>query len=95
VFLQRRVLYHPILFNIFINDIFDKCKRYDAITEKNIKKKKKNVGGDLFTNDKYFVDTFKIKILSYKIFFFKIKLMRKGVSIIKCPLESVNVTLGF
>jgi hypothetical protein len=70
-------------------------KRYDAITEKNIKKKKKNVGGDLFTNDKYFVDTFKIKILSYKIFFFKIKLMRKGVSIIKCPLESVNVTLGF
>jgi len=70
-------------------------KRYDEITEKKKKKKKKNVGGDLFTNDKYFVDTFKIKILSYKIFFFKIKLMRKGVSIIKCPLESVNVTLGF
>ena len=32
--------YHLFLFNIFINDIFDKCKKYGVITER---KQKKNV----------------------------------------------------
>jgi len=35
----------PILFNIFINDILDKCRRYGIIVER------KKCGGGLFAED--------------------------------------------